>query len=96
MGHLGHSLGALGTTYWALGALHQLCLDIFRTHELDFTIIKIKFWDNFKIQIGALVLILPKLEALTWGDTEISVSQYLHLYTTKFGTHGYSIGIKYI
>lgn len=58
---MGHSLGALGalrmgdwgTTY---GALHGLNPYIFRTDKVDFTIIKRKFWDNFVIKIGALLL----------------------------------------
>ena len=47
------------------GTLNRLYIDIFRTHKLDSTIIKRKFWNNFVIQIGALIL--PELEALTWG-----------------------------
>ena len=76
-GTWGTRLGHWGTTYGALGALHQLCLDIFRAHKLDLTIINRKFWDNFKIQIGALVLILPKLEALTWGTITISPGTFI-------------------
>ena len=62
LGALAWGTGDCGTTY---GALHQLYLNIFRTHKLYFRIIKRKFWDTFVIQIEALVLILPKLEALT-------------------------------
>ena len=67
MGHYVWGLGhyVWGTTYGALVAQHRLSTDIFRTEKLDFTIIKRKFWDTFVIQIGTLVLILPKLEALT-------------------------------
>ena len=48
-------------------------------HHTDFTLTysgtindnQEKFWDNFMIQIGALVLILLKLEALTCGTIPI-------------------------
>ena len=51
-------MGALGALAWGTGdwgntygALHQLYLNIFRTHKLYFRIIKRKFWDKFTYKL---------------------------------------------